>query len=129
MGKRLKGPPLLAEYGEMWPRNNANIKLIPKGQRGVYVFYDGLMPVYVGKGKVLSRVRGHTRSKRFRQLWDHFTWYVVPDLEYCHDLEVLMLRRLPWYLQGLNRQGGHLRSGTRIEPVNGAPDAITRKKS
>jgi len=41
---------LVGEYGEMWARNDTNIKLIPrrrrkKGGQGVYVLYDGSMPV------------------------------------------------------------------------------------
>jgi hypothetical protein len=40
-------------YGEMWARNPANLAEIPgaseQGGKGVYVLYDGSMPVYVGK--------------------------------------------------------------------------------
>jgi len=46
----------VTKYGEMWARNLNNINLIPgthapHGQ-GVYILYDGSMPVYVGKGNM-----------------------------------------------------------------------------
>jgi len=51
--------PLVCEFGEMWARNLKNIKRIPgskspQGDQGVYILYDGSMPVYSGKGKIKS---------------------------------------------------------------------------
>jgi hypothetical protein len=46
---------VVRQYGTMWARNDANIAKIPssrKGGRGVYVFFDGSMPMYVGKGNI-----------------------------------------------------------------------------
>ena len=49
---------LVKEYGEMWPRNDSNIQIVPgsaDGGQGVYVLYDGSMPVYIGKGNIRRR--------------------------------------------------------------------------
>jgi hypothetical protein len=45
----------------MWARNSENIELIPgskspKGGQGIYILYDGSLPVYVGKGYVKDRI-------------------------------------------------------------------------
>jgi hypothetical protein len=52
---------LVHSFGEMWARNPKNINLIPdsrspKGGEGIYVLYDGSVPVYVGKGYIRSRI-------------------------------------------------------------------------
>ena len=57
--------PLVPRYGEMWARNAENLKAIPKTECGFYILYDGSMPVYVGKGKLRSRIkRAHTEARR-----------------------------------------------------------------
>jgi hypothetical protein len=57
---KIEGNPmgLVKEYGEIWARNDINIKSIPgskEGGQGVYVLYDGSMPVYIGKGNMRRR--------------------------------------------------------------------------
>src|SRR5215472_9229050 len=85
-------------HGEMWARNLSNINLIPSsrkpGGRGVYILYDGSMPVYVGKGNMRSRIKSARLSKNRGQLWDHFSWYSL-NPKITHDIEALILRMLP----------------------------------
>jgi len=75
------GNQLVKKYGTRWARNKANIKrLRDEGNPlGVYVLCDGSMPVYIGKGKLASRLTRHRRSKIRGQFWDHFSWYAIPD--------------------------------------------------
>ena len=104
---------LVKKYGEMWARNRANIQSIPApadGGEGVYVLYDGSMPVYIGKGNLRVRISGAKRNKRRGQFWDYFSWYGIPNPDHQHDIEAFLLRRLPWYLRGLNRQSGKFKS-------------------
>src|SRR5437879_12770011 len=98
---------LISKFGEMWARNTDNIEAIPgskEGGQGVYVLYDGSMPVYVGKGNIRQRVRRARQNERRGQSWDHFSWYVLHDLAFMDELEALLLRLLPPYLRALNRQ-------------------------
>ena len=58
----------VSEFGEMWARNTQNIEEIrgsKDGGQGVYVLYDGSMPVYVGKGNIeaASEKRGRVRGE------------------------------------------------------------------
>jgi hypothetical protein len=49
----MKNMSVVKAYGKMWARNPDNIKAIPSGKGccdGVYILFDGSMPVYVGKG-------------------------------------------------------------------------------
>jgi hypothetical protein len=40
---------LIKRFGHMWARNLENIRLVSKEKKeGVYILYDGSMPVYVG---------------------------------------------------------------------------------
>jgi hypothetical protein len=105
-------------YGTMWARNEANIAKIPgskKGGRGVYVLFDGSMPMYVGKGNIRSRIKEAVKSKRRKHLWDHFSWYSIKNPAMMHDIEALMLRILPPNLRFLTRQGGNFVKATRID--------------
>lgn len=74
---------LIIHYGERWARNDENIKHVPhwrktldqefRGQ-GVYVLYDGSMPVYIGKGNLRKRI-DKARSSSYRgQFGDRFSW-------------------------------------------------------
>src|SRR5450432_2937478 len=99
----------------MWARNSANISRVPhpkQGGTGVYILYDGSMPVYVGKGHLRHRIDGARRSKTRGQFWDHFSWYVIKNAEVIHDTEALFLRMLPPYLRTLTKQSGHFRNAT-----------------
>lgn len=126
---------LIQRYGEMWARNDKTIGKIPgkrdENGQGVYVLYDGSMPVYIGKGYLHSRIN-KARKGRKGDLWDYFSWYSISDESHRHDIEALLLRRLPWYLRALNQQSGKFRGATKVEQPGLAkdqkPDAITRKK-
>jgi hypothetical protein len=119
-------------YGTMWARNKENINRVPSvadGGVGIYVLFDGSMPVYVGKGNLKSRLRSARRSGRRGELWDRFSWYALTDPKLMHDIEVLVLRILPPYLRALTRQDGHflaVRHG-RPQSKNRTADAITRR--
>lgn len=121
---------VVRQYGTMWARNEENIDAIPRGQ-GVYVLFDGSMPMYVGKGDIRSRIgKAHT-SKRRKNLWDHFSWYTIKNPAMMHDIEVLMLRILPPNLRFLTRQGGDFLKAKRIDQDNKHKQAIwiSRKAS
>jgi hypothetical protein len=123
---------LVCKFGEMWARNLENINRIPgskHGGRGVYILYDGSMPVYVGKGNIKSRVRGARRSKTRGQFWDHFSWYVLDDTKMIHDTEVLFLRMLPSYLRSLTKQKGKFMDAERVKEFkkNRVAEFISRK--
>jgi hypothetical protein len=121
---------IVSKYGTMWARNTENIRSIPsvhEGGVGIYILYDGSMPLYVGKGNIRYRITDARRSKRRGQHWDHFSWYVVADPKMMHDLEVLVLRILPPNLRALTRQEGHFLKGLRIKQKDARADAITRR--
>jgi len=123
---------VVTRYGTMWARNRKNIQRIPgssEGGRGVYVLFDGSMPVYVGKGNIRQRIRGHRRSKSKGQMWDRFSWYVVADPKMMHDVEVLMLRVLPRYLRALTKQEGHFLKAVRVAELDNRAEPISRKFS
>jgi len=118
----------------MWARNLPNIKQIPgakspQGGEGVYILYDGSMPVYVGKGNIKSRIRRARRSKSRGPFWDHFSWYVLTDPKMIHDTEVLILRMLPSYLRSLTKQKGKFSQAERNKELkpNRAAEYISRK--
>ena len=123
---------IVRQYGTMWARNKENIAKIPKskkGGRGVYVLFDGSMPMYAGKGNIKSRIKEACASKRRKELWDHFSWYTIKNAAMRHDIEALMLRILPPNLRFLTRQSGNFKKAKRVLPdkKNKAPDPITRK--
>ena len=121
---------IVKKYGTMWPRNFENIKRVPgtrEGGQGVYVLFDGSMPIYVGKGNIRSRLRSHKGGSK-GQLWDRFSWYVLEDKKMMHDIEVLILKALPTYLRALTKQDGHFRKGKRVLPSkNRFADPISRR--
>ena len=135
----MKQRPLVRECGEMWLRNKENIEGVlgsKEGGQGVYVLYDGSMPVYIGRGNIRRRIRGAHHSKSRGDYWDHFSWYALSDPSLIHDLEALLLRTLPWYVRGLNRQSGkfcnHLASETQPNEKDTKPirrGSPRRKKS
>lgn len=101
---------IVTKYGTMWARNTENIRSIPgvrAGGVGVYILFDGSMPLYAGKGNIKHRIADARRSKRRDQLWGRFSWYAVADPKMMHDLEVLVLRILPRFLRRL-----HVKRGT-----------------
>ncbi len=121
---------VVRRYGTMWARNEENIARIPdrkNGGAGVYVLFDGSMPMYVGKGNIRRRILEGSFSKQRRHLWDHFSWYSIKNPAMMHDIEVLMLRILPPNLRSLTRQRGNFKRATRIRQVNQQPKPISRK--
>lgn len=124
---------VVSKFGEMWARNPGNIGHIPRskedGGKGVYVLYDGSMPVYVGKGNLHSRIYGARVSRRRGQLWDHFSWYALADRKMMHDIEALVLRMLPPYLRSLTRQKGNLEKALKIKQPksNSVAEFISRR--
>src|ERR1700751_4041201 len=108
---------IITMRGEMWPRNDQTVGAVPgsaDGGQGLYILYDGSMPVYVGKGNLRRRIRNARNSKRRGQSWDHFSWYVVPDAADRHEAEALLLRMLPPQLRILNRQRGKLVAAKKV---------------
>jgi len=121
---------LVRKFGEMWARNLENINRIPhpkQGGTGVYILYDGSMPVYVGRGHIRHRIDGARRSKTRGQLWDHFSWYVIENPEVIHDTEALFLRMLPPYLRSLTKQTGHFVSAVETHEANRIAEVISRE--
>ena len=121
---------IVTQYGTMWARNATNIAKIPrgsKGGRGVYILFDGSMPMYVGKGKIKGRILGAAKSGRRGQFLDHFSWYAIKNPKMMHDIEVLMLRILPPTLRSLTRQGGNFKKGKRVTQGDKQAVWISRK--
>jgi len=89
---------LVSEYGIAWPRNSKNLKKIKKDigkKTGVYVLTHGAMPMYVGKGQIARRVKGHARPGSSKNnYWDHFSWFVLDNSRFENQLEVILLRSL-----------------------------------
>jgi len=52
------------------------------------------MPMYAGKGNILSRMNRAARSKSRGEMWEHFSWFIISDPELWNDIEVLLLRVL-----------------------------------
>jgi hypothetical protein len=131
MKSRGKKVQIVTKYGTMWPRNSQNIKLVPgvsSGGVGIYILFDGSMPVYVGKGNIKQRITGAKRSKSRGQKWDRFSWYALRDASMMHDIEVLALRMFPQYLRALTRNDGHFVKAKRVRPsTDKIADYITRK--
>lgn len=121
---------VVRRYGTMWARNEENIAKIPgakSGGRGVYVLFDGSMPMYVGKSNIKSRIESAHTSERRKNLWDHFSWYSIKNPAMTHDIEVQMLRILPPNLRFLTRQGGNFKAAKRVDQVNNRAIWISRK--
>ena len=125
---------LMDAFGEMWARNAKNIKdvrRISKGRQGIYIPYDGSTPVYVGKGFIRSRLKASDKSRRRKDSWDHFSWYIFKSPHLVHDVEVLLLRILPPYLRYMTRQGGDFKGAPALidqKPKNRTPIYIERTR-
>lgn len=121
---------IIAHRGEMWPRNDTNIDLIPDsdedGGQGIYILFDGSTPVYVGRGNIRDRLWRSSESKRRGQSWDHFSWYGIPKGHHEQELEALLLRMLPPHLRILNRQRGKLTGAEKHSFKDDKPDPINR---
>ena len=118
---------LIEQYGLMWARNQQNVKSIPRGGklgRGVYVLYDGSLPMYVGRGKIRERIEKAWRSKRRGKKWDHFSWFAVTKPELEAELEALLICMLPYYLRLLNRRRESLSGDKQHQTKNRRPDLV-----
>jgi hypothetical protein len=123
-----KNKRIVVKYGTMWPRNDAHIGQVPKTSVGIYILFDGSMPVYVGKGNIRSRINEARASERRKEHWDRFSWYALKDPKLMHDIEVLVLRMLPRHLRVLTRNEGRFVDATRFKPAKDMKaDVITRK--
>ncbi len=122
---------VVAHYGTMWARNTDNIELVPRskepGGKGVYILFDGSMPVYVGKGNISARLKSARRSKRRSPFWDRFSWFGLEDPKMMHDIEVLLLSMFPTHLRSLTRQDGKFVEADGSDEQDEIPDVITRK--
>jgi len=73
---------LISLRGEFWCRRTDNIQTIKKKYQnpfGIYALYNGLTPVYFGRGRIASRLRSHNKSGFRGGYWDHFSWYQVEE--------------------------------------------------
>ena len=125
---------LMHTFGEMWARNLKNIDRVPgnhspRSGEGIYILYDGSLPVYVGKGYLKGRLRKARLSKSRGPFWDHFSWYVLKNTKLIHGTEVLILRMLPPYLRSLTKQAGHFQGVKSTKELEENRDAefITRR--
>ncbi len=119
---------LVGSYGSLWARNKENIRRLREIGKlyGVYVLCDGSMPVYIGRGKISSRIRRHQRSKSRGQFWDHFSWYAIPNRRFEADVEALLLRMLPFFLRSLNKQRTRFSDARRMTDKFPVADSIKR---
>jgi hypothetical protein len=116
------------KYGPFWARNPKNfLKLRKEAGKfsGVYLLYCGWYPVYIGSGRLISRLARHRRSKR--KVWDRFTWFALADPGHCRELEAILLRSLPFYLRLNNNQGAHLPVHS-TKGDDDTPDSISMPK-
>lgn len=122
---------LVTKYGKMWPRNDHSLETLAThgNLRGIYVLYDGSMPVYVGKGVLLSRLIGHRESKTRRNFWDYFSWFEIKNSDLRHEVEALLLKTLPYYLRLLNKQQANFQKvrQTKLQE-NKPPDIVLKPK-
>jgi len=108
---------LIEQYGTFWERNSKNMtkygELVRSKAGGIYVLYSGSAPVYVGTGRIKSRVSRRTRKGSSKsRYWDHFSWFLINDLKIEREMEAFLLKVLPFYLRCLNRRTESLRGAT-----------------
>src|SRR5713226_2616891 len=120
---------LVSSYGRSWARNKKNVTALKEKARdphGVYVLCDGTMPLYVGRGRIWSRVNKHMKSRSKGQYWDYFSWFEVKSRKMEKEAEALVLRMLPFYLRSLNKQRGNFTDATKVSQVHKNPDPVTK---
>jgi hypothetical protein len=113
---------LMKQFSKMCERTPQNVKQIPRardGGKGVYILFDRLMPVYVGKGNIRTRIRKHGVSKRRGRFWDHFSWYIPSNPKIIGELEAVLHQMLPQYPHLLNLRREHFKDkkGKRLKPT------------
>jgi hypothetical protein len=116
---------LVRRYGTRWARNADNLARLRQEPHlsGVYVLYDGSTPVYIGRGRIASRIRQAHRSTRRGQSWDHFSWYGLTK-GFEAEVEALLLTMLPFYLRSLNQQRARFVGVKPTEQANWKSDPI-----
>jgi len=117
---------LVSNYGTLWARNKGNIRRLKSKLYGVYVLCDGSTPVYIGRGKLSTRIRHHQHSERRGQFWDHFSWFAIPERDLEADVEALLLRMLPYFLRSLNKKRTEFRFAKREKEESSVADSIRR---
>jgi hypothetical protein len=120
---------IVSKHGELWARNKQNLKALKSlvgNPYGIYVLRDGSMPLYIGTGKIASRISKHRRSKSKGEYWDHFSWYEIRKNQNRKDIESLLLRLLPFYLRTLNRQRGRLSGSQKYKGENPSPEFVRK---
>jgi hypothetical protein len=120
---------VVTKFGEMWAKNPENIRALSSKSQGVYVLYDGSMPMYVGMGYVQRRIRNAANSPRRGEMWDHFSWYVLSKPNMMRDVEALLLRALPLSLRSLTGQKGKFRGVKKTPQPNDVALPIKRKSN
>jgi hypothetical protein len=101
---------IIGRYGKLWTRAPKNLKKLASEEledvTGVYVLYNGTMPVYIGRGRISQQIHRHDRNHKKNQFWEHFSWYEIQREGLDKEIESLLLRLLPFYVRSLNRKGG-----------------------
>jgi hypothetical protein len=100
---------VVKKHGEYWTRNKENLnclKTTAGNPKGIYILYDGQMPLYIGRGDIASRLDRHSRSRTRGKYWDCFSWYEIRNDQRRKEIEALLLRVLPFYMRSLNKQRG-----------------------
>jgi hypothetical protein len=119
---------LIGRYGRLWTKVPANLRKLKSNElkdvTGIYVLYNGTMPVYVGQGKIARQVRVHNRHHRKSPLWEHFSWYEINGEGNEKEIETLFLKVLPHYLRALNKMGGKFKSARKVYATEEAPIKI-----
>ena len=114
-------------------------------QAGIYVLYNGMTPVYVGRttaenNALLTRLVSHHNDDRKSARWDKFSWFgfrpvsddnqlVTTDASVSTDLLITFMEAvmIEAFLPPLNNKGGDL-LGTMYEQVED-PDLISRRNA
>jgi hypothetical protein len=88
------------------------------------------MPVYVGRGWILTRLEKARKSRTRRRFWDYFSWYAIPDEDLQKDTEALLIKTLPYYLRLLNKKNESFALPKRSEKQSKSirPEAVDKPK-
>jgi hypothetical protein len=101
---------LIKQFGLHSPRNAENLEEIEDaaGTRAAFnVLYQGVMPVYIGRGAISARLISHGKEgSRREQFWDRFSWFVVGKSGQERELESPLMEALPFYVRSLKEADG-----------------------
>ena len=114
-------------------------------QAGIYVLYNGMTPVYVGRttaesNALMTRLVSHHNDDRKSARWDKFSWFgfrpvgennqlVTTDASVSTDLLITFMEAvmIEAFLPPLNNKGGDL-LGTMYEQVED-PELVSRRNA